>query len=183
MSTVTKQITRNIAPEAAPLVRGWVRRGQDLMEGFDGYLGSGLVRLESDSRVWHMVYRFADEQSCRAWEESVQRADWAAEMAGQVVSEEVTARTGLEGWFDPAEMATPAAPPRWKQMIVIFLGFFPMSLLGQWVLSHVLPKGLPLPVRVVTNVCLVLPFMVYFVLPTLTRWFQPWLHRGRATGA
>ena len=183
MSTVTKQITRDIAPEAAPRVRGWVRRGQDLMEGFDGDLGSGLVRLEPDSRVWHMVYRFADDETCRIWEASAERAAWAGEMAGQVVSEQVTARTGIEGWFDPVEMSTPVTPPRWKQMIVIFLGFFPMSLLGQWVLVHVLPPGLPLALRVLANICLVLPFMVYLVLPTLTRWFEPWLQRGRSPAA
>ena len=129
MSTVTKQITRRIAPEAADDVRQWVRRGQDVMAGFDGYLGSGLVRLERDSHVWHMVYRFADEDTCAAWEDSSARAAWASEMAGKVYSEQVTARTGIEGWFDPAEMATPVAPPRWKQMVVIFIGFFPMSLL------------------------------------------------------
>lgn len=178
MSRVTKQIARHMAPGAAPRIRDWVRAGQDVMLGFDGYLGSGLVRLERDSHVWHMVYRFADDATCRAWEESPERAAWAAQMAGQVVSEQVSARTGLEGWFDPAELADPVTPPRWKQMIVIFSGFFPMSLLGQWLLSHVLPADVPLPLRVLANVVLVMPFMVYLVLPALTRWADPWLRRG-----
>lgn len=178
MSTVTKQITRHIAPEAAVSVRDWVRRGQDVMNGFDGYLGSGLVRLERDSPVWHMVYRFADERTCRAWEESAERAAWAGEMADHVTSEQVTARTGIEGWFDPVELATPVAPPRWKQMVVIFTGFFPMSLLMQWLLSLVLPPDLPLPLRVLAGVVAVMPFMVYLVLPAVTRMYEPWLQRG-----
>lgn len=178
MSTVTKEITRRIAPEAADDVRLWVRRGQDVMGEFEGYLGSGLVRLERGSDVWHMVYRFADDATCRAWEDSPERTAWAAEMAGRVVSEEVTARTGLEGWFDPAEMAAPAVPPQWKQMVVIFLGFFPMSLLDQALLGRVLPADLPLVPRVLANICLVMPFMVYLVLPALTRSFDPWLRRG-----
>lgn len=179
VSTVTKQINRHIAPEAAEEVHGWVRRGQDVMNGFDGYLGSGLVRLERGAHVWHMVYRFADEQTCRVWEDSAERAAWAAEMAGHVVSEEVTARTGIEGWFDPVEMAMPVTPPRWKQMAVIFLGFFPMSLLAQWLLGMVLPPALPLFLRVLVTTCCVMPVMVYLVLPNLTRLLEPWLMRSR----
>lgn len=33
--------------------------------------------------------------------------------------------------------------------------------------------------RVLANVVLVMPFMVYLVLPALTRWADPWLRRGR----
>ena len=116
------------------------------------------------------------------WEASPERSAWAAQLADKVVSEQVTARTGIEGWFDPVEMATPTAPPRWKQLIVIFTGFFPMSLLGQSLLSLVLPPDLPLVWRVLANICLVMPFMVYLVLPGVTRLFEPWLQRGLADG-
>ena len=85
-----------------------------------------------------MLYRFADDQSLATWEASPQRQWWLGAAQGLVGESQVERRTGIEGWFDPpvthdVQDLRPAAPapPRWKQACVIFLVFFPLSLLRE----------------------------------------------------
>lgn len=177
---ITVQVIRTVDVDSAHEVDAWVSRGQAVMLDFPGYLGSGLVRDAPASDTWRMLYRFADAESLRRWEESEERAAWAAEMAPRVRDETFQHRTGIEGWFDePVAEAgqTPPAPPRWKQMCVIFLGFYPMSLLANWLLRGVVPEDTALPLSVLITIVCVMPLMVYLVLPTLTRLFRPWLER------
>ncbi|WAL40096.1 antibiotic biosynthesis monooxygenase [Brevibacterium sp. BRM-1] len=181
--SVTVQITREVEPAAESEVERWVARGQALLTGREGYMGSGWVRARADSHTWHMLYRFADHASMRQWEESAERRAWAAELADFVHSERAERRTGIEGWFDTEPFAEQApgdpAPPRWKQMIVIFTGFFPMSYLGNLAVGALVPHTWPLILRVLLTIMLVMPFMVYFILPWTTRLYQPWLARPR----
>lgn len=92
-------------------------------------------------------------------------------------------RTGIEGWFDEPtgvdvqDLRAPApAPPRWKQMVSIFLVFFPLSLLTNALGARYLPD-LWLPLRVLLTVCVMTPLMTYVLLPWITRLLAPWLQR------
>jgi len=75
-------------------------------------------------------------------------------------------------------------PPRWKQTITIFLIFFPVSLLANWLLAPVV-GGWVLPLRVLGVMVVTLPFMTYVGLPWITtnmEWFlqgrtPPWRRR------
>jgi antibiotic biosynthesis monooxygenase (ABM) superfamily enzyme len=136
---VTVSITRTIAPGHRDEMLAWIRAGSALAARFDGFLGHGWVRPDADSHEWHMLYRFADEESLATWEASPQRAWWLGAAQGLVGESRVERRTGIEGWFDPpvstdAEDLRPAAPapPRWKQACVIFLVFYPLSLTVNW---------------------------------------------------
>ena len=109
-------------------------------------------------------------------------------------------RTGIEGWFDapfathvetrgpasvadaattgPIQQPIPAAPPRWKQAVTIWLGFFPTNLLASWLLGFV--PGFaewPLVLRVLFATLALTPVMTYLVLPWVTRMLRPWLQR------
>jgi hypothetical protein len=179
---VTVAITRRADPSRTAEMEAWVRAGATLAEDFPGFLGTGWVRPGVGSTEWHMLYRFADAESLRRWEESPQRQWWLSSAQGMVEHARVERRTGIEGWFDPPrerevdEPAAPAAPPRWKQAVTIWLGFFPVSLLsavtvGRWLAdAHVVPRTL------VMTLCLT-PIMTYLVLPQITRLLRPWLHR------
>jgi len=178
---ITVSITRTVDPERAKEVAAWARAGQDLLSASPGYLGSGWVRPDPDSPDWHMLYRFADAASLEIWEKSPERAWWVASALGMVAHSPEERRTGIEGWFDsPAtvEVLTPKpfAPPRWKQMISIFIVFYPLSLLTNWVLSG-FTADWALPLRVLLLVVIVSPIMTYFALPAVTRALRPWLLR------
>jgi antibiotic biosynthesis monooxygenase (ABM) superfamily enzyme len=131
-----------------------------------------------------MLYRFADASVLRTWEESPQRQWWLSSAQGMVEHTRVERRTGIEGWFDPPRehevddlIGPPAPPPRWKQAVTIWLGFFPLSLLAAVTVGH-LVAGQNVVVRtLVTTVCLT-PLMTYLVLPQVTKALQWWL-QGR----
>jgi len=189
---ITVSITRIVDPGRAKEVAAWARAGQDLLSQREGYLGSGWVRPDPASPEWHMLFRFADADSLAAWEASPERAWWVESALGMVQHAPEERRTGIECWFDtPSSVEViqhaTSSPPRWKQMVAIFLVFYPLSLLANWALGPP-TAGWPLPLRVLLTVVTVTPVMTYLALPAITRALRPWLNaqkppRRRASGA
>jgi antibiotic biosynthesis monooxygenase (ABM) superfamily enzyme len=178
---ITVSITRVVSPERAKEVAAWARAGQDLASSSPGYLGSGWVRPDPGSHEWHMLYRFADAADLAAWEGSPERQWWIASALGLVEHAREEKRTGIEGWFDEPTaievLERPmTAPPRWKQLVSIFIAFYPLSLLANWLLAPI-TAAWPLPLRVLVLVALVSPVMTYLALPFVTRALRPWLPR------
>lgn len=189
---ITVAIERQIDPTRTIEATSWMQAGVDLAAGFDGFLGSGWVRAGAESELWYMLYRFTDLTTLEAWEQSSQRNWWLD--SGRAFAKEVRTerRTGIEGWFDaplgitvndpvtgPIAQIIPPAPPRWKQAISIWLGFFPVNLLFSWAVGFVPGfELLPMPVRVLISTLVLTPIMAYWVLPWVTRMLRPWLHRG-----
>ena len=178
---VTVSITRHLAPGHDDEMLAWIRAGSLLAAPFEGFLGSGWVRPSVGSEQWHMLYRFADEASLATWESSPQRQWWLGAAQGLVGESRVERFTGIEGWFDPPTSydaqdlrPTPTPPPRWKQATVIFLVFFPLSLLVNWLFRWLLPD-LVLPLRVLLSVLVMTPVMTYVALPWVTRRMEWWL--------
>ncbi|MEO7351472.1 MAG: antibiotic biosynthesis monooxygenase [Marmoricola sp.] len=182
---VTVSIVRHVAPEHTAQMVAWLRSGSSLAERFPGFLGVGWVRPELDSEEWHMLYRFADQTSLDEWESSPQRAWWLGSAQGLVGESRLERRTGIEGWFD--EPATydvkdlrpaPGAPPRWKQGIVIWLTFFPLSLvlglLLLWTGVHV-----NIALRTLITTIVATPIMIYGLLPWMTSRFE-WFLKPKA---
>ena len=178
---ITVSITRIVDPERSKEVAAWARAGQDLLSASPGYLGSGWVRPDPASPEWHMLFRFADAESLATWQGSPERAWWVASALGMVEHSPEEHRTGIEGWFDkPASVEVvnekPFAPPRWKQMIAIFIVFYPLCLLTNWALAG-FTHDWALPLRVLLLVVIVSPIMTYLALPAVTRALRPWLMR------
>jgi uncharacterized protein len=183
-SPVTVSITRTISPGHHAEMEAWIRAGTTLAARFDGFLGSGWVRPATDSEEWHMLYRFDDAESLAGWEASEQRRWWLGAAQGLVGESRVERRTGIEGWFDEptsydeADLRPPPpAPPRWKQAAVIFLVFYPLSVVANWVAGHLIP-GWPLPLRVLAVVLVMTPVMTYVALPWVTKRMEWWLRRA-----
>jgi antibiotic biosynthesis monooxygenase (ABM) superfamily enzyme len=181
---ITVAITRHVDPERAKEVAAWARAGEDLLRQSPGFLGNGWIRPDPASSDWHMLFRFADSESLAVWERSPERAWWVASAHGLVEDGTQERRTGIEGWFDtPASVevipSAPPAPPRWKQMVAIFLVFYPLSLGANALLGAFIPDW-PLWARAFVAVVLVTPVMTYLAMPFVTRALRPWLMRGRA---
>ena len=181
---VTVSITRHVEPDRVDQMIAWVRAGSALAERFPGFLGTGWVRPSADSDEWHMLYRFDSSESLAGWEASSQRTWWLDSAQGLVGESLRERRTGIEGWFDPPQeyaaedLSAPAtAPPRWKQAVMIWTAFFPLSLAMGVLLSSVAP-GLALVPRVLLTTVVMTPIMTYVVLPQLTRRLEWWL-QGR----
>ena len=178
---ITVAITRTVDPERAKEVAAWARAGEDLLRASPGFLGNGWLRPDPNSPEWHMLFRFADAESLDIWERSPERAWWVASAQGLVEDATQERRTGIEGWFDtPSSVevihSKPKTPPRWKQMIAIFLVFYPLSLGANALFGALIPDW-PLWARVFVAVVLVTPVMTYLALPLVTRALRPWLQR------
>ena len=182
---VTVSITRHLDPGREHEMVSWMQAGIALAERFPGFLGAGWVRPERDSETWHVLYRFADSDALADWETSHQRQWWRDSAGGLgVVESRVERRTGIEGWFDDPTTrdvrdlrVSPAAPPRWKQAVVIWLAFFPLNLLVSWLYGRYFP-GLPLLTRGLTSTIAMTPVMTYLILPWMTTRLGWWL-QGR----
>lgn len=134
-----------------------------------------------------MLYRFEDARSLQTWESSPQRAWWLGSAQGLVGESRVERRTGIEGWFDEPssrdveDLRPPApAPPRWKQATVIWLTFFPLSLLLGTLYGVAVHQQAPDPglvLRTGATTLAATPIMVYGLLPWMTRRFSWWLNR------
>ena len=188
---ITVAIERQIDPTRTIEATSWMQAGVDLAAGFDGFLGSGWVRAGAESELWYMLYRFTDIATLEAWEQSSQRNWWLD--SGRAFAKEVRTerRTGIEGWFDaplgamlndpatgPIAQVIPPAPPRWKQAVSIWLGFFPVNLLFSWLFGFIPGFDvLPLPLRVLISTLILTRIMAYWVLPWVTRMLRPWLHK------
>ncbi|RFA18142.1 antibiotic biosynthesis monooxygenase [Subtercola boreus] len=180
---ITVAVTRTVSPERAREAAAWARSGQDLISVFPGYLGSGWIRPDPSSPDWHMLFRFADTASLDVWEGSPERAWWVSTGQGLVEHGDQERRSGIEGWFDvpsSVEVVTsaPRTPPRWKQMISIFIVFYPLSVLANYLVAPLLGDW-PVWARVLVTVLLLTPIMTYLALPFVTRALRPWLLRDR----
>ena len=175
---VTVSITRLVEPERIPEVTRWVQSGVNLANRYPGFLGSGWVRSRAQSREWHMLYRFADHDSLSTWENSDDRLRWLDLGRDLVVESRVEKRTGIEGWFDvPEDAPSSSAPPRWKQAVSIWLGFFPVNLAFTIVVGLLVPSfaGLAAFPRVLITTVVLTPIMTFWVLPFVTKLIRPWL--------
>jgi len=182
---VTVSITRRVDPRRVPEATHWVQEGVNLANTWPGFLGSGWVRTSATSDEWHMLYRFSDAAALDAWEHSEPRREWLERGRDMVEDRTVTRRTGIEGWFDSPSSTTdlqaPVKPPRWKQAVAIWLGFFPVNLAFTWLVGLAVPEwdSLFMPLRVLITTAILTPIMAYWVLPWVTGLLQPWLQRRR----
>lgn len=181
-------IRREVDPARISEATAWVQTGVNLANKHPGFLGSGWVRAGEDSQVWHMLYRFTSEETLEAWERSPERSWWLSMGEGFVRSERSKRRTGIEDGStspppDPSPpsrrtLEAPPAPPRWKQAVTIWLGFFPVNLVFSYLMTPVPGWGeVPLWLRVLVTTLVLTPIMTYWVLPWVTRTLRHWLNR------
>ena len=187
MSTpVTVSITRHLDPGREVEMRSWLQAGTALAQQFPGFLGAGWVRPVEDSETGPLLYRFAAAASLAAGVRARQRQWWRDSAAGLgVVESRVERRTGIEGWFDEPHSrdirdlrVQPPPPPRWKQALVIFLVFYPLSALVNWGAAETPVHEWPLLLRVLLTIAVMTPVMTYAALPWITRRMQ-WFLQGQ----
>ena len=185
---ITVAVERRVDADRQAEALAWVQTGTSLASRMPGYLGSGWVRGSPASSLWYTLYRFADADSLAGWESSPERHWWLRSGEEFVHDARVERRTGIEGWFDvpasslldhPTPLGPRPAPPRWKQAVTIWLGFFPTNLVFTLLVSLLPVWGVvPLVARVLITTVVLTPVMTYVVLPFVTARLRPWLEGG-----
>ncbi len=177
---VTTSVARRIQPGREHDFVTWTDAGIALARTFPGFLGGGWLRSSRKPDEYYVIYRFADEAALEDWDSSPVRKAWLSRGEGVAVEYATHRLSGIEGWFEPQQHLTNAVrvlgapPPRWKQAITIWLGFFPVSLaLNYLVVAHL--GDVPLVVKTLVATLISTPLMVYLVLPWLTARLKRWL--------
>ena len=153
----------------------WLAGISTASKSFPGNLGTTIVRPSGDRREYVTIIHFEDSTRLEGWLESAERSAWLEKLEQIPVEfEEVRPLTGLESCFVLPGESAPMTPPRYKTAILVFLGLYPL-VLSLGVLMEPLVSSLPRPLGVFLSLTVSVPLMVYFVLPTLTRWFKSWL--------
>ena len=174
MSTtpVTLMVARRVAHGRYQELMTWLHEGEQLATDFPGYLGSGVLAPPPDDNEFQIIFRFANAETMHAWEHSASRSSWLVRGSGLFAQPSEHRVSGIDGWFG----AVGQRPPRWKQAVAIWLAFFPVSLLFNFVLGPLLGEMTLLPRVLISTLCLT-PLMVYFFIPLSTRLLANWLNK------
>ncbi|WP_250324361.1 antibiotic biosynthesis monooxygenase [Williamsia sp. CHRR-6] len=177
---VTTSVARRVEPGREHDFVAWTDAGIALVRTFPGFLGGGWLRSSADPSEYYVIYRFASDSDRQAWTQSPVRKAWISRGEGVAIDRVEHRLSGVEGWFEPQSTLTHAVrvmgapPPRWKQAITIWLGFFPLSLaINFGVIAHL--EGVPLVLKTLIATLINTPLMVYLVLPWITARLRRWL--------
>ncbi|AQU84794.1 MAG: antibiotic biosynthesis monooxygenase [Halomonas sp.] len=170
-SPVTLMVARRVANGRYQDFNRWLNEGRELAADFPGYLGSGVLAPPTDDDEYQIIFRFSSSDTLSAWEHSASRHAWLKRGKGLYDAPHEHRATGLDAWFQVSPGVT---PPRWKQAVAVWLAFFPVSLLFQWLFGGVIADWALLP-RVMVSTLMLTPVMVFVFIPLSTRLLAPWL--------
>jgi len=172
---VTVTVARVVRPDRREAFERWAADALARAAAYPGNLGATLLRPGEGSSEYHLVYRFADDESLAGWERSVERRRMLDQLAEMVDEERYARVSGLESFFTrPVQ----PGPPRWKlTLLTIGAVFAVTSVLQQFVMP--LLSGWPLELRLLLSAVVVVILLGHVLMPTLTKVFRGWLHPRR----
>ncbi|WP_324273815.1 antibiotic biosynthesis monooxygenase family protein [Blastococcus brunescens] len=92
---VTVTVARVVRPDQREAFEREATAALRIAAAFPGNLGATLLRPGPDSSEYHLVYRFADDESLAAWEGSAERREFLSRLRG---SWRTSATPGSRGW-------------------------------------------------------------------------------------
>ena len=169
---VSVVIASRVRPGQEAAFRAWERRiaaAQAKSPGFQGYrFEPPIAGVQED---WVAILRFDSERNLQGWLDSPARRKLLEE-AAPFLDEFHTrvVHTGFEQWF-PSDHGR-AAPPAWKQNMIVLLLLYPVVFLfGAFVQTPLLMGKAALPFWLAL-------FIGNIVSVLLLNWLVPWVSRG-----
>jgi antibiotic biosynthesis monooxygenase (ABM) superfamily enzyme len=171
-------VTRRIKPErVGEFEEEWVSGITDATSRFPGYLGTEVLKPgDPSSTEYHIIFKFDRTSDLERWEDSEERRDWCRPV--ESLQEGPVRRhvvTGLERWFvlPPNKDAPP--PPRHKIVVLTWLAIYPLITAVFFFIGNSLQQ-LPLGFRTLIVTAIIVPVMLYVVMPLMTPLFGKWLY-------
>lgn len=174
--TVAVVLTRRVSTTHAAAFEAGLRELIAVAAAQPGQLHAEVLRGShlAGARDYHVVYRFADEPSLRAWEATPLRNRLVAELDKLAAYAGRRELTGIEAWFD---LPTDPAPPRTKMALLTWIGIWPLVTAALLWLAPPLAT-VPLVLRTAIITVLIVLTMTYLVMPRLARLAGRWLMRA-----
>ncbi len=175
---VTALIVRVVRPQRMNDFEEWAKGMNQVAKGFEGYLGTDLIRPRDHSHPEYViVVRFDEYEHLRAWMGSMEREEWLKRSEDMTIGEmHVQEMHGFQPWFTlPDHSAASTPPARYKMALLTILALYPLLLAVSTILSYLL-HGWPRALVMLLNLLLLVPAMTYYIMPWLTRLFRFWLY-------
>jgi uncharacterized protein len=170
-------VSRIVFPGKEAEYDDWIRKMVALASDTPGNIGiTRLIPRQGKAGIYHVMFRFKDQKSADAWEQSPLR---------QKLTEEANAfsrhirqsGTGLETWFNIPDCPEQEIPSHWKQAIVTFIGVFVMSTLFIKITGWLNMEWNFYLMNLLVS-ALVVGSLTWLVMPFLTRVvFKKWLYK------
>ncbi len=177
---VTVVVTRRVKAGRETDYEAWLARLLEKVATMPGYLGVSVRRpADGGPREYTSVYRFADVDSLRAFEDSTERREALGEV-GDYVESDATWRklTGLELWFTAPPGTVTPEPSRFRMTLVMIVVVYAFVLVLGPLVALVMP-GARFELRLFVAIAIEVTLMTYVLMPRLTRWLARWIYPGR----
>ncbi len=173
---VAVNVTRRIKPERVGEFEEWVAGITDAISRFPGYLGTEVLKPGDPSDTdYHIIFKFAHMSDLKRWEDSDERRDWC--LRAEPLQEGPAQRhvvAGLERWFVLPSNRDTSPPPRYKMVAITWLAIYPL-ITAVFFFGDPLQR-MPLGIRTLVVTAIIVPAMLYLVLPLMTPLFARWLY-------
>lgn len=152
---------------------------------FERHIGVNIIRPSDLSNPEYLlIFRFNTYENLTKWERSEIRKEWQAKSKEVAEGEPIVQKQiGLELWFTPhagtgninGDKAPGALPPLRYKMAILMTGiiFILLNIAVPQILQ--LTMGLPNTLSTLAGVAIMVLFMNYVIMPSLTKLLRPWL--------
>jgi antibiotic biosynthesis monooxygenase (ABM) superfamily enzyme len=174
---VTALMVRVVKPHRVNEFEEWVKGINQVVKGFAGYLGTDLIHPRDHAHPEYViVLRFDEYDNLRAWLGSMEREEWEKRLEGMTIEEIHREAHGFEPCFTlPDRSAAPPPPAKYKMTVLTILALYP-PLLALSTLIQFLLHGWPRALLILLTALLLVPTMIYYIMPWMTRLFRSWLY-------
>ena len=171
--SVTITAVHNVAYGREEALYDWATSLLLQAERSTSFLGGGILGPPEVGGEWHVIYRWANQNSARWWEEAATQAGWMDQAESFARPIQVQQTTGFRAWFE-SRARVPSPPPKWKLAVVSFAAVFPPVLVFNLTLiPHLL--GLSVVLRSFALCVGVTIIVTWVMMPRLTRVLRFWL--------
>lgn len=154
----------------------WAQGITEAARKFDGYLGVNFIRpshLQSEEYV--LIFKFNSYENMQHWESSAERDEWRNKRKHLTIDEpEIQRFKGWDYWFTLPSAAR-VAPPRYKMALITLFSLYPLALFLPMLFEPVI-GWMPVALVVLITAAVIVPVMLYIVMPTMVKLFSWWLY-------
>ncbi|MEO0803786.1 MAG: antibiotic biosynthesis monooxygenase [Cyanobacteria bacterium J06642_2] len=174
---VTAVITHRVRAGLTQEYEDWIKGISAAARAFEGHMGVSILRPQSDAQPdYVIVLQFDTCDLLTVWLNSETRNTWLERVQSLIEEREnIQILTGLESWFQLPKQGGVAAPKRYKQAILVWIGVMIVALFVSPLIAPLL-ELLPWLMGVAVNVAITVGLLSYVIMPQLTRRFRIWLY-------
>jgi len=173
---VTVIVKHCVLPDKENEYQVWARGITEAARQFDGYLGVNFLRPSALDQQHHiLIFKFNSYENMLKWEESPERALWKDKRKHITKDEpEIHRYKGWDYWFTLPPTAK-VAPPRYKMALITLISIYPLALFIPMLFDPVI-GWLPVGIVVLITAAIIVPLMLYVVMPAMVKLFSWWLY-------